>query len=187
MSTTNIIEMIVEIPKGGKNKYEYDEQKQAFILDRPLFGANFYPGEYVNIPATLDYDGDPLDVISLITYPTFPGCHVKVRILGAIAMIDAGEIDTKIVGVVANDPRFSTYKTLKDVPEHLKQEITNFFLQYKALQNKKVEIKGWLELEAAIKEINTCEKLYQKYQAQTTAINKAELVKILQTEVINHE
>ncbi|MGL5268257.1 MAG: inorganic diphosphatase [Spiroplasma sp.] len=174
-----IIEMIVEIPKGCKNKIEFDNKRKRFILDRPLFGANFYPGEYGYIPNTLDYDGDPLDVISLITYPTFPGCMIEIRVLGAIEMIDAGEIDTKIFGVVKSDPRFKDYQTLKDVPKHLLDEITNFFLQYKTLQNKKVEIKGFVDINQAKKEIYTCKDLYVKYQKEMLTLEKDKLVTLL--------
>lgn len=177
------IEMIVEIPKGCKNKIEFDIKKNKFILDRPLFGANFYPGEYGYIPNTLDYDGDPLDVISLITYPTFPGCLIEVRVLGAIEMIDGGEIDTKIFGVVKSDPRFNNYQTLKDVPQHLLDEITNFFLQYKALQNKKVEIKGFVDIQQAQKEITTCQNLYAKYQKEMLTLEKEQLVTLLSKEL----
>lgn len=177
-----IVEMIVEIPKGCKNKIEWDIKRKSFILDRPLFGANFYPGEYGFIPNTLDYDGDPLDVITLITYPTFTGCMIEVRVLGAIEMIDGGEIDTKIFGVVKSDPRFKDYQTLKDVPKHLLDEITNFFLQYKALQNKKVEIKGFLDLNKTLKEINDCQRLFTKYQKEMITLEKEKLVDLLTKE-----
>ena len=142
INNDNIIPMIVEIPKGSTNKQEINEITGKVVLDRVLYGANFYPGEYGMVENTLDWDGDPLDVISLCTYPTLPGVQVNVRILGAIKMIDAGEIDTKLFGVFNDDPRFNSYQNLKDVPEHLKNEITNFFLQYKALQNKTVRIDG---------------------------------------------
>lgn len=174
-----IVEMVVEIPKGSTNKYEYDVKRKAMILDRPLFGANFYPGEYGYIDKTLDYDGDALDVISLITYPTFPGCLIEIRVLGCIEMIDGGEIDTKIFGVPKSDPRFKQYQTLKDVPQHLLDEINNFFLQYKALQNKKVEIKGWHDIKAAEKEIADCTKLYEKYHNEMITLEKDELVKLI--------
>ncbi|MDQ7983090.1 MAG: inorganic diphosphatase [Spiroplasma sp.] len=173
------VEMIVEIPKGSKNKVEYDLKKKAFILDRPLYGANFYPGEYGYIPNTLDYDGDPLDVISLISYPTFSGCLIAVRVLGAIEMIDNGEIDTKVLAVPISDPRFNHYQTLKDVPQHLLDEITNFFLQYKALQKKKVVIKGFLDLNETTKEIEDCKMLYSKYQQEMLSWEKKDLVTLL--------
>ncbi|QEH61608.1 inorganic pyrophosphatase [Spiroplasma chinense] len=160
----NIIEMIVEIPKGSSNKYEYDAITKNISLDRVLYGANFYPGEYGFIDNTLDWDGDPLDVISLVTYPTMPGVRVNIRILGTIRMIDAGEIDTKLFGVFNDDPRFNTYQTLEDVPQHLKDEIENFFLQYKALQKKEVRIDGWGNLDEAIHEIQECKERFEEYK-----------------------
>lgn len=160
----NVIEMIVEIPKGSSNKYEYDLKTKSISLDRVLYGANFYPGEYGFIDDTLDWDGDPLDVISLVTYPTMPGVKVKVRILGTIKMIDAGEIDTKLFGVFNDDPRFESYQKLENVPQHLKNEIENFFLQYKALQKKEVRIEGWGDLDHAINEIKECKERFLEYK-----------------------
>lgn len=160
----NTIQMIVEIPKGSSNKYEYDAMTGQISLDRVLYGANFYPGEYGFVPETLDWDGDPLDVISLITYPTFPGVAVNVRILGSIKMIDAGEIDTKLFGVPANDPRFNSYTSLKDVPQHLKDEVENFFLQYKELQKKIVKINGWGDEKEAMEELAECKERFEEYK-----------------------
>ncbi|PPE06792.1 inorganic diphosphatase [Mesoplasma corruscae] len=177
MAKDNIVDVIVEIPKGSSNKYEVDGITGRIILDRVLYGANFYPGEYGMIENTLDWDGDPLDVISLCTYPTLPGVQVSVRILGSIKMIDAGEIDTKLFGVFNDDPRFSDYQTLKDVPQHLKDEIENFFLQYKALQNKTVKINGWGTLEEAIEELHECKKRFIEYKDR---LDKGEKDLILQ-------
>lgn len=179
INNNTIVQMTVEIPKGSSNKYEFDWKSKTMILDRVLYGANFYPGEYGYIPNTLDYDGDPLDIISLITYPTFPGCLVDVRILGTIKMIDSGEIDTKVFGVVASDPRFNDFKTLTDVPSHLRDEITNFFLQYKALQNKKVIIEGWGNQEHALKELQTCKDMFVKYEKEMLELPKDKLVALL--------
>ncbi len=159
-----IISFVVEIPKGSSNKYEYDNQINKIKLDRVLYGANFYPGEYGFIEKTLDWDGDPLDVISLATFPTIPGCVVKAKVLGTIRMIDAGEIDTKLFAVFYDDPRFEHIKSLNDVPNHIKKEIENFFLQYKILQNKKVVINGWGSIKEAEKEINECRKRYEEYK-----------------------
>ena len=113
-----IVNVIVEIPKGSSNKYEYDSATHQIKLDRVLYGANFYPGEYGFVPETLDWDGDPLDIISLSTYPTFPGCAIPIRVLGTLQMIDEGDIDTKLIGVIANDPRFNHIKHLRHLPPH---------------------------------------------------------------------
>lgn len=175
----NIVQMVVEIPKNSSNKYEYDWKAKTMILDRVLYGANFYPGEYGYLPQTLDYDGDPLDIISLITYPTFPGCLIEVRILGMIKMIDGGEIDNKLFGVVNSDPRFNEYQELTDVPQHLRDEIVNFFIQYKELQKKKVIIEGWSNLKAALTEIATCKNMFKQYQNEMNNLPKAQLVALL--------
>lgn len=168
MTNNTVVPVIIEIPKGSSNKYEFDPLTHRLKLDRVLYGANFYPSEYGMIENTLDWDGDPLDVIALATYPTIPGVEVRVRVLGSIKMIDNGEIDTKIFGVFADDPRFNAYKKISDVPQHLRDEIEMFFLQYKTLQKKFVKITGWGNAEDAAKEIQECQKRFQKYEKRLT-------------------
>jgi len=168
--------MIVEIPKGSRNKYEVNEVTGRITLDRVLYGANFYPGEYGMVENTLDWDGDPLDVISLVTEPTLPGVQVNVRLLGSIKMIDNGEVDTKLFGVFADDPRFDTYKKLSDVPKHLRDEIENFFLQYKALQNKSVKINGWGNEKEALKELKECYERYDEYKERIQNGEKSQIL-----------
>lgn len=158
------INIIVEIPKGSSNKYEYDLDSKRIILDRVLHGANFYPGEYGFIENTLDWDGDPLDVLALSTYPTIPGCEVNVRVVGALNMIDDGEKDTKLIGVVNNDPRFNHIQSFADFNEHSKKEIETFFMQYKTLQKKEVKIKGWMSWEETKAEIELTKNLYEEYK-----------------------
>ena len=170
-----IVEAVIEIPKGSSNKYEYNALNHKIYLDRVLYGANFYPGEYGFVPNTLDWDGDPLDVISLSTYPTVPGCVVPIRILGTIRMIDDGSVDTKLVGVIANDPRFDFIKTIQDFPEHHLKEITDFFKNYKNLQEKEVLINGIGELEEAHDVLIECQQLYQKHKSLILQGDKAAL------------
>jgi len=164
MEKNFIVECIVEIPKGSSNKYEYIPSRNIIKLDRVLPGANFYPGEYGFIEKTLDWDGDCLDVIFLSTYKTFPGCHVDVKILGTINMIDDNEIDTKLFGVMANDKRFEHTNNLDDVSINIRKEIETFFLQYKVLQNKEVKINGWGTKQKGIQELNNCLQRYQDYK-----------------------
>ena len=152
--------MIVEIPQGCANKYEYNLEQNRWELDRVLYGANFYPGEYGYLAETLDYDGDPLDVICLTTYPTFPGCHITFRLVGVMEMIDDGDIDTKLIGVCANDPRFNEITNLATFPPHKKLEITDFFQNYKNLQHKKVVIKGWGDVALGWQVYTECRQLY---------------------------
>lgn len=159
-----LIDIIIEIPKGSSNKYEYELKTNRLILDRVLYGANHYPGEYGFIEETLDWDGDPLDAILLSTYPTIPGCQVEARIIGALKMIDNGEKDTKLIGVINNDPRFDHIQSFEDLAQHHKDEIENFFLQYKALQNKTVEINGWMTWQETKNEIQITKNLYTQYK-----------------------
>src|SRR5438128_12662547 len=136
------LQMIVEIPKGSSNKYEYNIGTKNWELDRALTGAMFYPEEYGSIPETLDYDGDPLDVVCLTTYPTFSGCYLSIRIIGVLKMVDGGEKDDKILAVNAVDPRFQNINDLKNVSSGKLDEITNFFSRYKELEKKEVIIEG---------------------------------------------
>lgn len=159
-----IINTIIEIPKNSSNKYEYDLNTKTLKLDRVLFGANFYPGEYGFIPETLDWDGDPLDVIALSTYPLIAGCEVAIRILGTIRMIDDGDVDTKLIGVIDQDPRFNHIQNKDDLPPHWIKEVVDFFQNYKNLQEKKVKIDGVGDITEAHHELKTCQKLYVQFK-----------------------
>ena len=139
------VNCIIEVPKGGTNKYEYDEEMGAFKLDRALYEAVFFPAEYGFIPQTINkQDCDPLDVMVLATFPTFPGCLVSCRPIGILRLVDSGEEDDKIIAVSANDPRFDEIKELDDLSTHAKKEIKNFFENYAEPQTeKKIKIEGW--------------------------------------------
>jgi len=139
------INCLVEIPKGCTNKYEYDTELKVFRLDRVLYEAVFYPAEYGLMPQTLnEEDGDPLDVMVLSTFPTFPGCLVSCRPIGVLRLNDSGKTDDKIIAVLADDPRFAEINELDDLTTHAKKEIKNFWENYAELQpNKKIKIEGW--------------------------------------------
>jgi inorganic pyrophosphatase len=158
------VNCVVEIPKGATNKYEYDEKENIFKLDRALYEAVFYPAEYGFIPQTLNkQDGDPLDVMVLSTFPTFPGCLLPCRPIGVLRLIDSGEEDNKIIAVSANDPRFEEIKELDDLSTHAKKEIKNFFENYAELQTeKKIKIEGWSGKDKAHDLIKEAIKNYQK-------------------------
>ncbi len=162
MAEGKVVEVFVEIPKGSQNKYEFDEEKGVFKLDRVLFSPQFYPAEYGYIDETLALDGDPLDALVLVTNPTFPGCVIDARVIGFLNMIDDGEEDQKLLTVPVEDPRFKDVHTLEDVPKHLLDEISHFFQTYKDLQGKKTEIGAWEGPEAANKLIDECLDRYQK-------------------------
>ena len=131
------IEVVVEIPKGSRNKYEMDHDSGAIWLDRHLFTAMSYPADYGFIPHTLAEDGDPLDILLLLDEPTFPGCHVRARPIGVFRMRDDKGIDAKILCVPADDPRWSDIQDLDDVRPHLRNEIRHFFEAYKELEPEK--------------------------------------------------
>jgi inorganic pyrophosphatase len=155
-----VVDAFVEIPAGSQNKYEYDKETKTFILDRVLYGSMRYPAEYGYLDGTLALDGDPLDVLILATNPTFPGCVINTRIIGVMLMIDNGEHDEKLIGVPTKDPRWNHVNSLDDIAPHTIKEIENFFLRYKDLENKKVEVTGWKDAEFANNLYEECVKRY---------------------------
>ena len=138
-----IVNVIVEIPKGSMNKYEYDKKHNLMKLDRVLFSPFHYPGDYGIIPQTLSEDGDPLDALVLVTNPTFPGILIEARPIGLLQMKDDGKLDDKIICVSTNDPRYLHTSDIKNIEDHYISEIAHFFQVYKDLEGKKVEILGW--------------------------------------------
>ena len=156
VAKNKVVEAIIEIPTGSQNKYEYDEEKGVFRLDRVLFTPMFYPAEYGYIDKTLALDGDPLDILVFVTNPTFPGCVIDARVIGYLHMIDDGEEDEKLLAVPTEDPRFKDVYSIEDVPSHLIDEIAHFFKTYKDLQFTKTEIGKWEDEEAAAKLIEEC-------------------------------
>ena len=164
MDATHIIETLIEIPVGSRNKYEYDEKSGRIRLDRVLYASVHYPTHYGLIPGTLASDGDPLDVLVLAEEPVFPGCLVDARVLGVLHMRDMGEEDHKIVAVEHSDPRLSLINDLGDVTPHLLREIETFFNTYKDLEGKRTEIIGWWGREDALRLIHECRRAYQARQ-----------------------
>jgi inorganic pyrophosphatase len=128
----------VEIPKGSRNKYEFDHERGVMRLDRRLFSATTYPADYGYIPGTLGEDGDPLDALVLVDDPTFPGCWIRARPLGVFFMEDERGPDAKIVCVVAGDPLWADVRDIEEMPSQLRDEIHHFFDVYKTLEPDKV-------------------------------------------------
>jgi len=146
--------MIVEIPKGVRNKYEMDHTLGRIRLSRMLFTSTRYPVDYGFIADTLAEDGDPLDIMVLLEEPTFPGCSILVRPIGLFWMRDENGPDAKVLSVPARDPRFSHLRELRYVPEHLLGEIRHFFDVYKELEpGKGTDIRGWQDRASAEREI----------------------------------
>jgi inorganic pyrophosphatase len=143
------IEVVIEIPKGTRNKYEADEAGTIW-LDRLLFTSTRYPEDYGYVPETLAEDGDPVDAMVLLEEPTFPGCHIHARPIGVFLMRDEAGVDAKVLCVPSSDPRSDHMTELHDVPEHELREIAHFFNIYKDLEpGKTTQIRGWADRHAA--------------------------------------
>lgn len=156
-----LVNVLVEITGGSKNKYEFDKKMNAFILDRVLFSSVKYPYDYGFIPNTLADDGDPLDGMVIMDEPTFPGCVIAARPIGMLLMIDGGDRDEKILCVPAEDPRYKDIKSIKQISQHRLDEIGEFFQSYKNLEKKEVEILGWKDIDAVQPLIDECVKAYK--------------------------
>ena len=148
-----VVTAVIEIPQGSRNKYELDKDSGLFKLDRVLYSAVHYPGDYGLIPRTLHEDNDPLDVLVMIKEPTFTGCLIDVRPVGVLKMLDKGEPDDKILAVPCEDPAHGEYFDIADLPGHYLREIEHFFAIYKDLEGKRVEVVGWEKSEVAMRVI----------------------------------
>src|SRR5688572_13444996 len=157
---------LVEIPKGSRNKYEWDEDVGAITFDRFLFSSVVYPLDYGMIPRTLAEDGDPLDAMVAVSEPTFPGCVIPVKPIALFKMKDEKGEDDKIVCVPDHDPGWNHAEVLEDIPEQLQKEITHFFSIYKQLEGKEVEVDGWRSREEALEVIADGKRLWAERQAK---------------------
>lgn len=145
-----MIEVIIEIPRGSRNKYEVDHDTGAVWYDRHLYGTTVYPTEYGYVPHTLAEDGDPLDVLVLVEHPTFPGCHMHVRPVAVLEMSDDAGRDVKVLCVPAGDHRWDHMQDVDDVPQHLLDEIQHFFKVYKDLEpGKSTDVGEWSGVDMA--------------------------------------
>jgi inorganic pyrophosphatase len=156
------IEVIIEIPKGSRNKYEADHDTGDLWLDRMLFTATMYPTDYGFFPRTLGEDGDPLDAMVLLDEPTFPGCHIRARPVGVFWMSDEKGPDAKVLTVPSTDPRWAEVAEIEDLPAHLLDEIAHFFEVYKALEpDKGTDISDWQSREEAERAITEAQARYK--------------------------
>jgi inorganic pyrophosphatase len=152
-------DVVIEIPKGQRNKYEMDHHTGRIRLDRMLFTSTRYPADYGFIENTLADDGDPLDALVLLDEPTFPGCLISCRPIGMFRMRDENGADDKVLCVPATDPRMAHLTDISDVSEFDRLEIQHFFEVYKALEpGKEVEAEAWVGVEKAVAEILACRK-----------------------------
>lgn len=158
---SGLINVLIEIPAGSKNKYEFDKDMGAFILDRVLYASVKYPYDYGFVPNTLADDGDPLDGMVIMDQPTFPGCVIASRPIGMLEMIDGGDRDEKILCVPAEDPRYAKVNSLDDIASHRLDEIAEFFRTYKNLEKKVTEILGWQNVDKVKPLVEECIKAYK--------------------------
>ncbi len=160
--TAEAMNVIVEIPKFSKNKYEIDKETGIIALDRVMHTAQDYPFDYGFVPQTLFDDGDALDVVLVTTYPLAPGILVRARPVAIMEMTDGGDRDDKIVAVPIDDPRFADVKDLADLGTHFPKEMQHFFETYKKIQNKEVTVGGWYGAKEAKDAFARSCELYQK-------------------------
>jgi inorganic pyrophosphatase len=160
--TSDSMNVIIEIQKGSKNKYEIDKKTGLIALDRVMHTGQDYPFDYGFVPQSLWLDGDPLDVVLLTTYPLLPGVLVTARPVGVMHMVDDGEADEKVIAVPTHDPRFEKIQDLSDVNPHTLKEIEHFFLTYKNLQKKDVQINGFEAKDKAVLAFEQSLKLYKE-------------------------
>lgn len=155
------LNVIIEIPKMSRIKYELDKDTGLIMVDRVLYSPMHYPANYGFVPQSLWDDGDPLDVLVMSHEPFVPGCLVVARPLGVLDMTDGGDHDAKVLAVPVKDPRYERLKDLNDVEPHLLEEIKHFFKVYKDLEKKEVLVADWRPREEAIKD---AEKAFRQYQ-----------------------
>jgi inorganic pyrophosphatase len=155
----------VEIPRGSRNKYELDKETGVLKLDRLLYSAVHYPGDYGFIPRTLGDDTDPLDILVMTTEPTFSGCLIPVRPVGVFLMSDEKGGDEKILAVPLADPLKREIADLTDLPSHFLDEVRHFFTVYKDLEGVRVKTGGWEGRASAMRIVMECVARYQKDRA----------------------
>jgi inorganic pyrophosphatase len=170
-----LIDVVIEIPKGSRNKYEYDHTHHVIRLDRRLFSATVYPADYGFLPDTLAEDSDPLDALVLLEDPTFPGCWVKARVLGLFSMVDENGPDAKILTVLDGDPLWEHVRSLDDLPHHMLDEIRHFFDVYKELEpGKSTEVLGFGDADEAWRIIDEARQRFsQSPEASSTSHHPA--------------
>ena len=149
----SVVNTIVEIPKGRRSKFELDKKTGLIMLDRYLYSASHYPGDYGFIPQTLAEDGDPLDILVMVNEPTFSGCLIEARVVGLFRMTDRGVNDYKVLAVPHSDPLFAEFQDLGNVARHYLREVEHFFATYKQLEGVSVKTQGWAGASEATAEV----------------------------------
>lgn len=156
------VEALIEIPRGSRNKYEYDEERGIIRLDRVLYHSVHYPTDYGFVPETLAPDGDHLDILVVTHEPTFPGCWVEALPIGGLDMVDEKGSDFKVLAVPTGDPRFVGIHNISDLEQHWLREIETFFATYKLLEDKHTEVLDWYDVDYTWNMIEQSRAAYQQ-------------------------
>ena len=156
----NEFDVIVEIPKGSRNKYEMDKESGRIRLDRMIFSSMRYPADYGYIENTWALDDDPLDALVFVSEPTFPGCVIRVRAIGVFHMTDDKGPDEKLLCVPVSDPNWNTLFRLDQMHPHLLNEVKHFFQVYKDLEEKKVDVGGYGDEKEALQILESCRQRF---------------------------
>jgi inorganic pyrophosphatase len=165
-----VVNAVVEVPVGSRNKYEYEPQLGVIVRDRVLPGALRYPTDYGFVPSTLTDRGDPLDVLVAAYDPAFPGCLLRVRPVGALHLRDSKGEEHNVLAVPEDDPRFSDIRALEDLPDQNLREVEEFFEVYKRLEgDEEVEILGWLSVEETHQIIGGCARARAREEGEEEA------------------
>lgn len=151
-----LVNLMVEIPAGSRNKYEFNANAGLMVLDRVLHSSVRYPFDYGFIPNTLAEDGAPLDAMVIMDEPTFAGCLITARPIGILDMVDCGAHDSKLLCVPAADPRQHNIRSIRQIAPNQLEEVAEFFRTYKNLEGRVVEIGGWLDAEAVPALLERC-------------------------------
>lgn len=159
------VDAFIEIPRGSRNKYEYDKVRRQFRLDRVLYSSVHYPSDYGYIPETLAEDGDPLDILVIVQEPTFPGCIITVRPIGGLDMSDEKGSDFKVVAVPVGDPRYDEINSMEQLGGHWAREIEQFFATYKQLEGKISEVRGWHGVDEVRRQLADSRERYRQSSA----------------------
>jgi inorganic pyrophosphatase len=157
------VHSIIEVPKGRRSKFEIDKETGLIKLDRYLYSASHYPGDYGFIPQTLAEDGDALDILVMVNEPTFSGCLIEARVVGLFKMLDRGDKDFKVLAVPQFDPLFSEYRDLQSVPPHFLLEVEHFFSTYKQLEGVSIQTLGWEGMDSAMQIVRDAVQRYRAH------------------------
>lgn len=169
-----VVNAVIEIPKGHRNKYELDPETGLFVPDRCLFSSSHYPGDYGFVPQTLAGDGDALDVLVMVNEPTFTGCVIRARVIGMFGMHDAGSRDCKLLAVPDSDPTFAEQTDLSGVPPHFLREVENFFVNYKQLEGIKVQSNGWSSVDEAMAELASSQERFRSTDSESSDLESTD-------------